>query len=386
MTTSTTNRYFVLFEGETEEKELDGAAIREKCASGELTPASQIFVPSENKWCALSASEFASEFVDTPSPVAVKPVSDENEALELDYRATLDRLKSNPRAIEIQLEAGHLACELGHRREARKHFQDVLTENPFHARAAREVYRHFSRKECREFKYLDRPAPAWDDIGELLRFPFAAGPIYALVPAVVLAALLFVPYGAVAVAALAIMWGYYITSGVGVGETEPPSIAGVRSDPLANVILPGLALSAVAAQLYGCFYLLGRLAMLVERESAAGTWEYLSGSPIFLVGMTLAAVAYLPASILSISYDGHSRWKSVNPVAVLRSAVRMGGEYLGAVLMILVFAFMVGAMDLIVGGVPVLGKILVAIAIAVVIPMAGFVLGCLQARQSHLID
>jgi hypothetical protein len=99
--------------------------------------------------------------------------------------------------------------------------------------------------------------------------------------------------------------------------------------------------------------------------------------------MVVTAIACLPAALVATAHTGHNMFAALNPLTLVRAAVRMDQEYLLTILLLLVMGFLTGGFYLLVSGVPVAGKLLTAAVLALMVPMAGLALGRLLARSAH---
>jgi len=288
--------------------------------------------------------------------------------------------------LELQLDAGVLAAELGHRDEARAHFQTVLHRYPYHARAAQEVKRRFSKTEQKVFRYLDRPAPAWADLVELVTMPLARGPLYVVVPAAALAVLAWVPFGGFIGAALLWLWLFQIMEYTARGAARPAEWNRSFADPRRKLLRPALLMGLVVAQ-WGVVIAGGtKLAMMVQGRGGESLWVFLSRSPVALVATGIVAAVYLPAAMVSIGGFTGSVAKTLDPRRLVRTIIRMEHEYIYSVGLVAAIGLPVVVLQALVGGIPVAGDIISAAALAYAAPMWGLVLGKLLGRTGHLIE
>jgi hypothetical protein len=385
--TRTGNLYFVLREGSTHEEQWSWADIEGLCRSGELTARARIFLPDEDRWAALGETRLAEALTgkhasgdeDEPSP-------EPGARLEEDYKSALERLSEDPDLLEARLDAAILASELGLREEARAQFQSVLHSHPFHARAAQEVRRRFSKMEQRSFRYLERPAPAWDDLGELAGMPFARGPLYVVVPAAVMALVTCLPAGGLLCALLAFLWAFQVMEYTARGATKPAGWNRSFKDPWRKLLRPVLLMGIVAGQWTLVLAGGAKLAMLAQGQGAASMGTFMAKSPVFLVIASITGLLYFPAAMVTIGGFTGPVGKTLDPRRLVRTVARMEHEYVYSV--VLVTALVAGVLGarLLFGGIPVAGAAVTGAVLAYATPMAGFILGRLLGRMAHVIE
>lgn len=381
MTLRTSSAYFILREGTTHEEQWSRIEIQSMCESGQLTVRDRIFIEDAGQWLPLGETEFVQCFDDNAT--ATEEIDANREALLADYKAASQRVVDDPGDINARMEAARLAADLDERAEARKHFQAILDSHPYHGRTAAEIRRRFSKSECAEFRLLDRPAPVWDDLSEILAYAISRGPIYLGVAAAVMALFSFIPFGGTVVFALALLWTFRMMREVAAGEDELPMWDEIRLDPMRELVWPAIVLGLVAAVWIGVFFGIASALMVVDNSSAESAFHYVSTSPIMIVLMAISAMVCFPAAFASVGYDGHSPLHALNPVSVVWAAVRMGQDYLLTVVAILTLGFVIAAVYLMIGWVPVLGKLVAACLLAAGLPISGFALGRMLARSRH---
>lgn len=386
---STEPVYYVLNEGATQEEPWTWEAIEEACRSGRLSPQTRIFLPDMNKWVLAGESELRRLFDGAPpaagdASAAGGADDDPAAALEAEYAEALARVSREPDAVEAHVEAGRLAVERGDRQVAREHFQRALDLAPFHSRVAKEVMRRFSKSECREFRYLRRDPPAWEDPAEVAAYPLAAGLRYAAIPAAVLFVASFVPHAVWVAAPLAYLWLVHTARHAARGGTAPPSWRSLLANPARDVVLPLVAGTAVAGECALVVY--GTGWVVLETGGGDGsTLAAVAESPVLSVTLTVAALAYLPAVLARIVHSVGVVVHLLDPVSTIRSMVRMEQEYAVTALIAVGTGFLLGAMWFVLGGVPLLGNLVLAAAAAWCIPAFGLILGRLAGRMAHVL-
>ncbi|MGD8414422.1 MAG: hypothetical protein PVF33_09330 [Candidatus Latescibacterota bacterium] len=387
---TTTTTFWVLTEGETEEEQYSWESIEANCREGKFTPETRIFFPTKNKWVRAGDTELKSLFKRAePAGEGVNAAAQAEEAaeessLEADYRETIQRIGAEPESVEAHLEAGRLAAHLGDRKAAAGHFQNALTLKPFNARVANEVMRRFSKSECRQFQYLRRDPPVWDDPAELLNYPFAGGVLFLAIPAAVLFILSFIPSGGYVAGALAFLWAVHIARRTADGSIDPPTGIAALRNPVREIILPLFAGALVAGLCALVVYGVGRASMALD-GSRGSAFRHVADSPVLTVTLTLAGLFYLPAVFSKLVHSVGMVVHLLNPVSVLQSMNQIGQEYAVSALTVLVVAAVLGGIRLVLGGIPIVGELVFAVAAALAIPIVGLVLGRLTGRMRHVL-
>src|SRR5712672_1298908 len=271
MTASTETLYYVLREGSTREEQWTWNDVEQLCPSGGLTPGARIFAPDEERWAAIEETRLSGEL--KAGAAAGSEEAEGRANIEQEYKAALERIEEEPELLEARLDAGILAAELGQREEARAHFQTVLHRYPYHARAAQEVQRRFSKVEQKTFRYLNRPAAVWEDAGDLLRIPFARGPLYVMVPTLVFELLSFVPFGDVATTAIAFLWAFQIMEYTARGGAKPADWNRSFNDPWKKLARPAMLMSGVVAQWLLIVFGAAKLETIAKPGSTGWLWH-----------------------------------------------------------------------------------------------------------------
>jgi Protein of unknown function (DUF4013) len=385
MTTGT--MYFVLREGSTREEQCTWEEIESLCRSGELSAQARIFLPEENRWAELRETRFgtniaAKPVVEEPEDEAVKEAT---QKLEAEYNAALERIEATPDELEAHLDAGIIAAQLVRREEARRHFQSVLDRYPYHARVAQEVKRRFPRNELRTFRYLDRPAPIWEDLGELAAMPLARGPLFVVIPAVIIAGLSFFRFGGVLTSALMFLWMFQVMEYTARGANQPPDWDRSFADPWGKLFRPMLLMSVVAVQMGVIVFTAAKVVMLIEGVKDQSLWSYIAASPIFVVAASVVLALYLPAAFVSIGGFAGPVTKTLDPRRLVKTIIRMEHEYIYTVVLVAGIGVAAAIACGITAGVPVAGNLVRGAVLAYATPCVGLVLGRLLGRVGQVI-
>lgn len=377
---STTDTFYVLREGATQEEEWTWGEIADRCRSGEFGAETQIYLPDESRWVHVDETDLAGAEADVES----EEPDPEREALEREYAELLERLSDPPSSVEPWIEAGCMASDLGDTEAARSHFQAALDSHPFHTRVSHEVKRRFTPAEYRSFRLLERPTPVWDNLSELIEYPLSRGWSYLAAPAALFGALLFLPGGGIVVGELALLWCCLALASVSSGRSQPPAWRRAIADPLHRLALPVGALAGVSIQWLVVFWGVARMGMLAEGKSDVGVLSYIGASPVLTVAMALCALAYLPAVMISITPSWRETLRVLNPWMVVRSMIRMGMEYAMSALLLFALAVLLGVLGAATLRIPVAGRLVWAAALAFAVPATALVLGRLSSRTTHL--
>jgi hypothetical protein len=383
---STGTLYFVLREGSTREEQWSWEEIENLCRSGDLTRRARIFLPEENRWAELGETRLAAAAAG-PKPEVPEDdaVSEAKKKLEAEYQAALEQAEAAPDDLEARLDAGVIAAQLGNREEAKNHFQFVLHRYPYHARAAQEVKRRFAKSELRTFRYLDRPAPIWEDLGDLAAMPLARGPLYVIVPAGLIAILSFVRFGGILAAALVFLWMFQVMEYTARGANKPPEWDRSFADPWRKLGRPSLLMAVVALQLGVVVFAAAKGVMLIEGVKDLTLWRYIAGSPIFVVAASIVLALYLPAAFVSIGGFAGPATKTLDPRRLVRTIIRMEHEYIYTVVIVAAIGIVAAVVCGITAGVPVAGNLVRGAVLAYATPAVGLVLGRLLGRVGHVI-
>jgi hypothetical protein len=395
---ATTDEYFVLREGATQEERWSWDEISDRCRSGEFSADTQIYIADEGRWVPVGETDFGAQLgmlvaessllEDDDGPLAEED-DDETRAareeMENAYAEAVYAIEGDPTALDPLIDAGSLAFEIGEAEKSRGHFQRALDLYPFHARIANEVKRRFSRSECRAFSKLERPDAPWEDLGAVITYPFQRGLLYVAAPATLFAALLFVPGGGLVVAALSLLLCYRCMWAVAEGGKEPPAWRRAFEDPVRRLALPLAAMAGVFAEWLAVFWVFARAGMLIEGKSDVGVMSYIGSSPVLTVALSVCALAYLPAAIVALEPSLRKTLDALSPWSVARTMMAMRGEYAMSLLLLFAIAVGIGIVGALTGWIPIADKLVWALATVVATLSAAFILGRLRARVSHIL-
>lgn len=377
--------YFVLREGSTQEEQWSWEEIETLYRCGELSERARIFLPEENRWAALGETRLGPSVrkeLETPPDEAS---SEATQQLESEYQSACEQVESAPDDLEARLDAGVIAAQLGRKEEAKDHFQWVLHRYPYHARAAQEAKRRFSKAELRTFRYLDRPAPIWEDLGDLATMPLARGPLYVVVPAGAIAVLSFLPLGGLLAASFLFLWMFQVMEYTARGANKPPEWNRSFADPRRKLLRPALLMAGVMLQLGVVVFTAARGVMWIEGVKDASVWKYIAESPLFVVAASIVMALYLPAAFVSIGGFAGPVAKTLDPRRLVKTIIRMEHEYVYTVAIVMAIGIVTSFVCAIFSGIPILGKLVLGAALGYVAPAVGLVLGRLLGRVGHVI-
>ena len=383
MVTGTT--YFVLREGSTQEEQWSWEEIETLYRCGELSGRAKIFLPEENRWAELGETRLGPSVrqeLETPQNEAS---SEATKQLESEYQSACEQVEAAPDDLEARLDAGVIAAQLGRKEEAKDHFQWVLHRFPYHVRAAQEAKRRFSKAELRTFRYLDRPAPIWEDLGDLATMPLARGPLYVVVPAGVIAVLSFLPLGGLLAAGLVFLWMFQVMEYTARGANKPPEWNRSFADPKGKLLRPALLMAVVALQLGVIVVAAAKGVMWIEGVKDLSVWKYIAASPLFVVAASIAMALYVPAAFVSIGGFAGPVTRTLDPRRLVKTIIRMEHEYVYAVAIVVAIGIVASLVCAIFSGIPILGKLVLGAVLGYVSPAVGLVLGRLLGRVGHVI-
>ena len=326
----------------------------------------------------MNSSDDAGEGVATETPRA----NDRAAAAAEEYSGLCERMRGEPHTIELLTEAAELAFESGDPEAAHAHYQEALDLEPFNGRVRQSIRRRFKQSDRSQFRNIERPAPVWDDLVALVTYPFARGPVYPAVPAGVLFVLSFLPFGMSVGGFLLFLWGYQVMGSAVRGDDQPPMWHRALGDPIREIYLPLGAAIAVVIEYGAAFAALGGLGMFIEGKSDISVASYIAHSPFMIVFIALFALTCLPAVVTLIAFR-ENPFTALLPQNVFRTGMALGSEYLLTLFLLLAMAFPVAIISILIGGVPVLGNLVGAVALAVTVPIGGFMMGKLLARNEH---
>jgi hypothetical protein len=388
MSTDTTETtFYVLPPGATQEEQWTRTALEDMCRSGQFSPDSRIFLPDRNEWVR-AAEAGADTGLDLDFGGFREDVwkdeddtgDGENESLAAEYERLSASIRKDSTDAELHIEAGRVASEMKNREVAREHFQKALQLQPFNTRFAQEVQRRFSRSECADFHYLRRDPPPWDELTEMVAYPLSGGPVYFAVVAASLFVLLLIPFGYILAWPLVGLWCLQMARATARGNRELPLWHDALDKPVREIVLPLIAGLVVWGQCVLVAYALGRIFMGSSGGTALG---FVAESPVLSVLLPFIALVYLPALFVRITHSAGIIVDLLFPWTAIRIMIRMGQEYAISTLAVVLAATLIGVLVFAVGGIPVLGKLVLALAITCLMPVVAFVLGRLAGRKHH---
>ena len=130
---------------------------------------------------------------------------------------------------------------------------------------------------------------------------------------------------------------------------------------------------------------IGKLAMHFDSSAATDVGEYLIGSPILAVVLTLVAVAYVPSMLLLLARDDNNPFDAINPVKCMKAIARMGHEYWLTNAFVLSVTIVCFVVNWLIGGIPVAGPALTMALLWLSVMLGGLLVGRLLNRMRHAL-
>lgn len=372
--------HHILRKGSTREERWGREELIEMFRSGELTPETKVYLDDQARWVDAAETDFAVTAAD------VEEEDEDRQAIREEYENAQARLADEPESTELRIETAQLAVELGVRDEAREHFQFILNRHPYHPRTVKEIKRHYSRSECRSFRYLDRPEAVWDNLLDLPAFPFQRGLVYAVVPAVVAAALSFLSFGGAVILVLSYLWCFQVMEYAARGASQPPQWNRSLKDPWRKLGRPALLMGAMLAEWAVVFAGATVLMMLSDGEKTESMFAYFASSPLLVVLGSVVLITYVPAAAVSVGGFSRSAAGVLDPRRIIRTIIRLEQEYIYSTLFLFVLYVLGVTAGALSRNVPVVHNIVVGVVVAFVVPVTGLILGRLLGRNGHLVS
>jgi hypothetical protein len=381
MSQKTDTAFWILREGAQEEEAIAWTDIVEMCRDGALTQRAHIYLPDENDWKLIGDTELWQFFEEMETPVQ-EDLPDEAENCQLlqeSYEAALKAVGGSASDWKHLVEAAEIAIALDRRDLACQHFQEALKLSPYHPRVVAEARRQLTAAECNVLTHFEKSDSVWQDIGSLLDYPLARGPIYLGAAWVGLSVLFMIPFANILAIALTYFGLIHVIRTACAGLHEPPAAKTFLQHPKTLYLRPAIALVATAGFLYLPPILVVGALLLFGGGGEVQMLALVGASPILLVLMTTASLVYMPAVFIITASRAPLR-RAINPFSVIRMIRKMEGEYLvtiGAIFLMMCIRFMVTAF---LGFIPVLGTLLVVAVQLYAVMLAGYALGRLASR------
>jgi hypothetical protein len=349
------------------------------CRSGSLSPGSLIVYPDGS--CKKVADTDLAEWfgLDVKSESAPATVGAKGIASKTEYDELRREISGGSADWNRLVQLAELALAFGDRVSAVAHFQEALNANHYHPRIRASANRCLSRAELRKLRYLNRPKPIWEDLGDILMYPLGRGPLYVLIPTAVVWALLWVPVAKIAVPFLLFLWAVEVVRTAAGQRERPPLWHGFREHPIDTLLKPfGVAL-ILAVELYAPFLVLAGILAWVDARNPS-LWTVIEKSPIMIVVMSTLTLIYVPAAlVVAAGSNGDFRWIA-DPRRIVAAIAKMEREYVASVGMVAAMIAVWSVLDYLFDFIPFVGRVLTVGAGLYILVAGGMVVGKLQAR------
>ncbi|MFQ5512251.1 MAG: tol-pal system YbgF family protein [Candidatus Krumholzibacteriia bacterium] len=381
MTNETKSFYYLFKEGAVQEEPWEWSNLEEMCREGRLSPDSLIFMPDENEWRRAVDTELAPLFRQLQEAEG-ELVDDEaaSERIADAYQRALEQIEQAPGLLVALLNAGEIAVTMGNVDAGREHYQNALNRHPYHPRAVQEAKKNLPASEWSQLRYLYKPPAIWGHVDRVFSYPLSRGPLYLVIPTVVLSALWWIPGMDALGVALLYLWGAQVVRSSAMLEDRPPLWHYLLSESREALGRPALAGFVVAAELYLPFLVIAQIVVSSGGSIYHDPFTVIRTSPFAIVLATTLSLVYLPAVTILATSPIVKVTRVFNPLQVLKMIGRMDKEYMAAVGYIILMFCLWGMINLLLVKIPVAGGIVATLLGVYVMITSGLVLGRLQAR------
>ena len=379
MTSDTKTKYFLFKEGAVQEEPWEWEDLEALCRSGRLSPDSLIFMPEENDWKKAADTELAPLFEAVDESGGESSETDLEEMAEA-YRNVLEQVEQNPDLLATTLNAAEIAIALGNREAAQTHYQDALNRHPYHPRAVQEAKKNLAPDEWGQLRYLSQPPSIWTRMDSIFSYPLARGPLYLVIPTLVLSGLWWVPGMSVLGGAILFLWGIQVLRSSALLEPTPPLWHRLFTEPGEALLKPILLAAVVGLEVYLPFIIFGQMLVSSSASGAPNAFLALQTSPFLTVLIFTITLIYVPAALVVGMFPGGKVSDAFNPVNVVKAMGIMEKEYMAAAGYIVLMFCLWGFINLGPEKIPVAGRIVATFLGVYIMVTAGLALGRLQAR------
>ncbi|UCH82835.1 MAG: hypothetical protein JSW50_10185 [Candidatus Latescibacterota bacterium] len=379
MKNATKAGYPVLQKGALKEEVWEWADLEASARAGRLSPDSLIFFSEDNTWRKAADTDLA-------SCLSVASPSEPDRELESEYEDALADVNQNPVDHGPLLHAAELAMAIGNKDLAREHYQKALELSPFHPRVAQEAKRNLPPRDLRTLRLLQKPPHVWEEPLRLAAYPAARGPLYILIPMLVVFAMTWSVWTLIPCAFLLGLWGMEVIARSSTGEFRPPHWRSLVVNAGRTHLKRFTSLFGATLELYLPFIAIAALLMIIGQSDRSNPLEVVSKSPVLSVLVFTASLVYLPAVLMLVSANGTRIRDALNPLQI-GSAIRlMEGEYIAAVVFILALTCAIWGLGRPLGSILVAPRVLYAASTVYAVLAGGFVLGRLFARFREQLE
>jgi len=387
MQSTKNTQYSVLQEGALKEETWEWDDLAAMCRAGRMSPESLVFIPEDNGWKKLHDTPLAEHFsADSATEAADSRESSQLEDISSRYDALIGEMNENPNDNDLTLHAAELALAKGDVEAACKHYQRALEISPYHPRVGQEAKRNLPASKWRTLRFLDKPPHVGEDPLAVLAFPFARGPLYFIIPAVVLAGLSLTMWALIPAVFVMALWAIETTRSSLSNERKPPLWHGVAKDPSSRMLKPLLAVIINATGLLLPFAVIAGVLLVMGKGAGPDIVTTIKKSPVMMVVAVTVVMLCFPA-VLSIAASANKRLiDMINPRRITDAIRVMELEYLSAVLFnaaLLGVTWWAGSLF---EAVPVFGRVFYASAAVYILLAGGFVIGRVYARFAERLD
>ena len=387
MQSTKNTQYSVLQEGALKEETWEWDDLAAMCRAGRMSPESLVFIPEDNGWKKLHDTPLAEHFgADSASETAESRESSQLEDISSRYDALIGEMNENPNDNDLTLNAAELALAKGDVEAACGHYQRALEISPYHPRVGQEAKRNLPASKWRTLRFLDKPPHVWEEPLSVLAFPFTRGPLYFLIPAVVLAGFSLTLWSLIPAVFVMALWAIETIRSSLSNERKPPLWHGVAKDPFSRVLKPMLAATVNVAGLLLPFVVIAGVLMAMGKGAGPDIVTTIKKSPVMTV-VAITAVLFCFPAVLSVAASANKRLiDMINPRRIFDAIRVMELEYLAAALFIAVLLVATWGGGRLFEAVPVFDRVYYAAAAVYILLAGGFVIGRVYARFAERLD
>ncbi|UCG51624.1 MAG: hypothetical protein JSW58_15795 [Candidatus Latescibacterota bacterium] len=387
MNRTTKTQFPILQEGALKEELWEWSDIEALAKTGRLSPNSLIFFADEDVWKKVSDTDLAACL----EPAKTAPTGDdkplvEDRDYEREYEDVLSEIRARPDDLNTIRHAAEVALAIGNTKAARDHYQRGLEIKPYHPRVVQEAKRNLPRSLWKTLRFLEKPPHIWEDPVRLATYPISRGPLYMLIPALVLWGLSWTVWTAVPAVTMLVLWAMEVVRVASRGDRRPPLWNGLLSDPMGTVVRPLLAAVGAVAELCLPFLMIAAVFVFFGQSGDTGLITVIRKSPIISVVMFTAGLFYIPAVLMLASAHSARVRDVLNPKYVVTAVRIMEGEYITSLVFVLLLLGVAWGLGTLVGLIPFAARLFYAAATTYVVLSSGLVLGRLHSRFKERLD
>jgi hypothetical protein len=378
---------YIIPEGATQEEACTWQELESACQMGRLSPDTLIYLPDKDVWEKAIYTELRRYFRAGDDAAieseAHEDAADTLEILRTAYEEACRQSRLSPDSPQIHLNAARAALAVEDREAAGEHCQNAIALQPFDQKIAAEIKRILGPVDSRKLRLLERPAPFWEDIQQLVTFPIQSGLVWFLIPAAIIAFLALIPMLRVTAAVMCFLWAYATILQLASGSRNPLDFRQLSQRTYKEITKSLLIGAAVFAELYLPFIIIAEIFILTGISDRSNVIQLIQHNEVLLVFIWVAGVLYLPAAF-AVSASSGSGWKkSLDVRNVYKAVLSMEAEYLAAIVVIFIPVTAWGIGRLFLASIPVAGIVVPAAFGLYGLIISGMVIGLLSARYRH---